>query len=181
MPDRRLDRWLASPTVRIHHERAAKADADSLWAAAGRVRLRDTRRLGRLVRWRIPGLDPWLTYRDLFRGYPFVVLEEDERLLLSGLVGRIWTLARDYPRLDNPDAFIAWDGRGTVRVLLAHWVREAADGRAELVSEARVEPVDRVAALRLRALWSVVGPFQRLVGSEPLEAAARAAERSASR
>jgi len=181
MAEARLDSWIAAPAVRIHHERAARADPDALWEAASRVRLRDTRSLGRMVRWRIPGLEPALTYHDLFRGYPFVVLEEDERLLLSGLVGRIWTLARDYPRLDNPDAFIAWDGRGTVRVLLAHWVREAADGRAELVSEARVEPVDRVAALRLRALWSVVGPFQRLVGSEPLEAAARAAERSASR
>jgi hypothetical protein len=165
--------------VRIHHERAAKADADSLWAAAGRVRLRDTRRLGRLVRWRIPGLDPWLTYQDLFRGYPFVVLEEGERLLISGLAGRIWTLARDYPRLERPEDFETWNRRATVRVIFGHWVRETGGGIAELVSEAWVEPVDRDAAIRLRALWSVIGPFQRLVGIEPLTLAARAAERDA--
>jgi hypothetical protein len=107
------------------------------------------------------------------------VLEEDDRLLVSGLVGRIWTLARDYPRLDGPEAFATWDRRGTARVLFAHWV-EAVDGGAELVSEARVEPVDRIAAMRLRALWSVVGPFQRLVAAEPLALAARAAERESS-
>lgn len=179
MPEGRLDSWLASPTVRIHHERTARADADTLWAAAGRVRLRDTRRLGRLVRWRIPGLDPRLTYHDLFRDYPFVVLEEDDRMLISGLAGRIWTLARDYPRLDGPDDFATWNTRATVRVLLGHWVRETGDGVAALVSEARVEPVDHAAAIRLRALWSVVGPFQRLVGAEPLTLAARAAEEGA--
>jgi hypothetical protein len=174
MPDTRLDAWIASPAVRIHHRRRAAAGPDALWAAASEVRLRDTRTLGRLVRWRIPGLDPALTYHDLFRGYPFTVLEEDDRRMVSGMAGRIWTLARDYPRLDGPEAFADWSQPGTVRVLIAHWVEPGAEG-SELVSEARVEPVDRVAALRLRALWSVMGPFQRLVGVEPLSLAARRA------
>jgi hypothetical protein len=173
-PEGRLDAWLGAPQVRTHHERAAPAPPDELWEAASRVRLADTRRLGRLVRWRIPGLDPELTYHDLFRAYPFTVLEEDDGMLLSGLCGRIWTLARDYPRLHGPDDFAAWDEPGTVRVLFGHWVRGAGD-EAELVSEARVEPTDRTAALRLRALWSVVGPFERLVAAEPLALAARTA------
>jgi hypothetical protein len=174
MADERLDAWLDSPQVRTHHRRRAGAAPEDLWAAASRVRLSDTRRLGRLVRWRIPGLDPDLTYHDLFRGDPFTVLEEGDGRLVSGLCGRIWTLARDYPRLDGSDAFAAWDEPGTVRVLLAHWVEPAAGG-AELVSEARVQPTDRVASLRLRALWSVVGPFDRLVGPEPLALATRLA------
>ena len=33
--------------------------------------------------------------------------------------------------------------------------------------------------LRLRALWSVVGPFERLVGAEPLALAVRRAESAA--
>jgi len=173
MESARLDGWLPAPAVRTYHRRTAATDPDALWAAATRVRLRDTRRLGRLVRWRLPGLAPDLTYHDLFRGEPFTVLEEGERLLVSGLCGRIWTLARDYPRLDGPEAFRAWDKRGTVRVLFAHWARPHPDG-AELVSEARVAPTDRVAAVRLRALWTVVGPFERLVGAEPLALAANA-------
>lgn len=176
MASERLDAWLGSPAVRTHHRRAARTSPEALWDCAHRVRLDDTRSLGRLVRWRIPGLAPGIAYKELFRGYPFTVLEEDERLLITGLCGRIWTLARDYPRLDGPDEFASWDEPGTVRVLLGHWVEDAGDGRAELVSEARVEPVDRAAALRLRALWTVVGRFERLVGAEPLALAARMAE-----
>jgi hypothetical protein len=174
-----LDAWLPAPAVRTHHERNAAADPDALWSAAARLRLADTRTLGRLVRWRIPGLDAGLTYHELFRGYPFTVLEEGERLLISGLCGRIWTLARDYPRLDGAGAFGAWSEPGTVRVLFAHWARPLPGGRAELVSEARVQPTDRHAARRMRALWSVIGPFERLVGAEPLALAARRAELSA--
>ena len=44
-------------------------------------------------------------FRRVFRTYPFTVLEEDEGLFISGLCGRIWTLARDYPDLAGPEAF----------------------------------------------------------------------------
>jgi hypothetical protein len=173
----RLDAWIPSPAVRTHHRRESQSSAVALWESAMRVRIDDTRSLGRLVRWRIPGLARGITYHELFRDYPFAVLEEDERLLIAGLCGRIWTVSRDYPRLDGPDAFRDWDEPGTVRVLFGHWVVDAGDGRAELVSEARVEPTDRAAAIRLRALWALIGRFERLVGAEPLELAARRAER----
>jgi hypothetical protein len=172
--DTRLDHWLPEPVVCTHHRRTAAAAPDDLWRAANGIRLKDTRTLGRLVRWRIPGLDGSLTYGELFRAYPFTVVEEGERHLLAGLCGRIWTLARDYPRLNGPEEFATWDEPGTVRVLFGHWVEEGADGSA-LVSEARVKPVDRTAGLRLRALWKVIGPFERLVGAEAI---ARATERS---
>jgi hypothetical protein len=181
MAQERLDAWLDSPVVRSHHRRRADADPEALWECATEVRLRDTGSLGRLVRWRIPGLAPDLTYHELFRGYPFVVLEEDERLLVSGLCGRIWTLARDYPRLGGADEFRAWDEPGTVRVAFGHWVEACADGGAELVSEARVEAVDRSAALRMRALWAVIGRFERLVGGEALALAASRAGPTAGR
>jgi hypothetical protein len=173
-----LNDWIADAAVRTVQRRTAKAAPEALWDAAGEVRLADTRRLGRMVRWRIPGLDGDLRYREMFRAYPFVVLEESENGLVSGLCGRIWTLARDYPRLEDADAFAGWDEPGTVRVLFGHWIVDDGDGRAELVSEARVEAVDRSAALRMRALWAVIGRFERLVGAEPLELAARAAERA---
>jgi hypothetical protein len=176
MATERLDAWLGSPAVRTHHRRTAAATPEALWERATEVRLSETRSLGRLVRWRIPGLDGDLTYHELFRGYPFCVLDEDHHLLITGLCGRIWTLARDYPRLGGPGEFADWDEPGTVRVLFGHWVRDAGDGRAELVSEARVQPVDGGSALRLRALWAVIGRFDRLVGAEPLELAARRAE-----
>ena len=176
MAAERLDAWLGAPAVRTHHRRTAAASTQALWDRATEVRLDETRTLGRLVRWRIPGLGPDPTYHELFRAYPFCVLEEDEHLLVTGLCGRIWTLARDYPRLAGPDEFRDWDEKGTVRVAFGHWVEPGEDGRAELVSEARVEPVDARAGLRLRALWTVIGRFERLVGAEPLDLAARRAE-----
>jgi hypothetical protein len=176
MSHERLDAWLGTPAVRTHHSRSAAAAPEDVWERATEVRLDETRSLGRLVRWRIPGLARDLTYHELFRAYPFCVLEEDHHLLITGLCGRIWTLARDYPRLDGPDDFAGWDEPGTVRVLFAHWVRDTGHGRAEIVSEARVQPVDARSALRLKALWAVIGRFDRLVGAEPLELAARRAE-----
>jgi hypothetical protein len=173
-PAELLDAWLPDPAVRTHHRRSAGADPGTVWSAARTLPLADTRRLGRLVRWRIPGLARDLTYGELFRAYPFVVLDEGEQHLVAGLCGRIWTLARDYPRLSGPDDFAAWDEPGTVRVLFGHWVEPNGAG-AELVSEARVQPTDRTSSLRLRALWKVIGPFERLVGGEALSAAVRRA------
>jgi hypothetical protein len=171
-----LDDWLANPAVRTRHHRRSTADADQLWAAAGAVCLSDARTLSRLVRWRIPGVGADQTFRELLRNYPFAVLDEGEHWSISGLCGRIWTLQRDYPRLDGPEDFRAWDEPGTARVLFAHWVEPDGDGSA-LVSEARVAPVDRRAALRLRSLWVVIGVFERFIGGEALALAAERAER----
>jgi hypothetical protein len=171
-----LDRWLPRPAIRAHHRRASTADADTLWRAALEVRLSDTRALGRVVRWRIPGTAADQPFGDLFRAYPFTVLEDGANLLVSGLCGRIWTPARDYPTLEGPGAFRDWHEPGTARVLFAHWTAPCPDGRTELISEARVQPVDRAAAIRLRVLWRVVGPFERLVGGDGLTTAVRRAE-----
>jgi hypothetical protein len=171
-----LDDWLANPAVRTRHRRRSSADGDGLWAAAGAVRLSDARRLSHLVRWRIPGTRADQTFRELLADYPFCVLDEGEHWSISGLAGRIWTLQRDYPRLSGPEEFRAWSEPGTARVLFAHWVEPDGDGCA-IVSEARVAPVDRRAALRLRSLWLVVGVFERLIGGEALALAVERAER----
>jgi hypothetical protein len=171
-----LDAWLPDPQVRTRHRYEAAADPAALWAAAGAVRVDETGPLGHLVRWRIPGLPDEVTFRAMFASSPFTVLAEGDAWSVSGLAGRIWTLRRDYPRLDGPEAFASWSGRGTVRVLFAHWTEPIVDGRSALVSETRVAPVDRAAAVRLRALWTVLGPWERLIGGEALARAARRAE-----
>jgi|SRR5215210_1148191 len=174
LPD--LDAWVPRPAVRTRHSREVAAPADAVWRAAREVRIQDTRTLGRLVRWRIPDTSPTTTYDELFRGYPFTVLHEGERHVVSGLCGRIWTLARDYPELRGVDEFATWREPGTVRVLFSHWVALRGDGRAALETEARVEPVDRNAAVRLKALWAVIGRFEPLVATEPLSLIARRAQ-----
>ena len=173
----RLESWLDTHQVCTHHRRTAAVEPAELWSAASSVRIAETHTLGRLVRWRIPGLSTDQTFHAMLRAYPFTVLEEGEAHSISGLCGKIWTLARDYPRLAGPEDFRTWSEPGTVRVLFAHWVVPT-EGGAELFSEARVQPVDRAASLRLKALWAVIGGFERLVGAEALTIAARKAERA---
>lgn len=170
-----LDDWLPDPAVRTSHRREADADAERLWHAAESVRLRDSPVLGRAVRWRIPSTSPELTFRDLFRSYPFTAIAEGDRWSVSGLCGRIWSLRRDYAHLDGLEEFLAWDEPNTVRVLLAHWVEPEGD-RSEIVSESRIKPVDRRAGMRVRALWAALGRFERLIGAEALKVAVRRAE-----
>jgi hypothetical protein len=170
-----LDAWLPEFAVRTRHRRRSPAAPERLWQAANEVRMADTSSLGRLVRWRIPGTRIDQTFGQLLAEYPFCVLDEGEHWSISGLCGRIWTLQRDYPRLDGPEDFRAWSEPGTVRVLIANWVDRHGDG-STIHFEARVAPVDRRAALRLRSLWVVIGVFERLIGGEAL---ALAAERAA--
>lgn len=172
-----LDDWLPDPAVRVSHRRAARCSPDALWSAAGQVRLEDTRVLGQLVRWRIPGLAADLRYVDLLRGEPFVLLEHTEHTLLSGLCGRIWTLRRDYPKLDGPEAFRAFDRPGQVRVLYANWVTETDNG-ASLHAEVRVGATDARARLGLTAVRPLISAFQNLIGTEALATAIRLASRT---
>ena len=169
-----LDAWLPDPQVTSRHRRTSRAAPADLWNAAREIRLDETRSLGRLVRWRIPGTQPDQRFTDLFARYPFAVLDEGPDWSISGLCGPIWTSARDYGRIDAR-TFRDWTRPGTVRVLFGHWVEDAEPGSA-LVSEARVGPTDRLARLQLRALWLLVRRFERVIGSEPLPLAVARAE-----
>ena len=171
-----LDGWLAEPTVRTSHSRSARATPARLWSEAQSLRVRDASKLAPLIRWRLPSVRTDVTFHELFRSHPFALLDAGDDWSISGLCGRIWTLAPDYPRISNAAEYRTWNEPGTVRVLFAHWVRELDDGRAELVSEARVKPVDRGASLRLRGIWTLVRPFEFLIGGEALAIAARRAE-----
>ncbi len=143
------------------------------------MRLSDTRLLGRLVRWRIPGLASDLAFDELFRSPPFLVLAEDDQALVSGLVGRIWTLRRDYPQLQDPEEFRDWSTPGTARVVFANWVEtESSGGRSTIRAEARVEPIGVQGKVGVAAVRGLVSAFGSLVGSDGIEIAARRAERS---
>lgn len=172
-----LDAWLPDAALQIRHRRESSASGEALWEAARSVRIADTALLGRLIRWRIPGTPPGLEFDELFRSPPFLVLEEHDELLVSGLVGRIWTLRRDYPHLDDPEQFREWSTRGTARVVFANWVERGEHDRAALCSEARVEPIGAQGRLGLAAVRPLIRRFHNLVGSNGIQAAVRLAER----
>ena len=172
-----LDKWLPDPALRVIHTRESSASADDLWRAARSVQLADAALLGRLVRWRIPGLPREEGFDQLFRQPPFMVLEEADSLLVSGLVGRIWTLRRDYPQLRSGEEFRKWSQGGTARVVIANWITPADNGGCILSAEARVDAFGAGGRIGLSAVRPLVRSFQYLIGSDALAAAVRRAER----
>jgi hypothetical protein len=172
IPD--LDHWLPKPSLRIRHRRESPAAPDRLWEAARSVRLSDTRMLGRLVRWRIPGVPARISFDEMFRNAPFIVLAQTDHALLSGLVGKIWTLRRDYPELEDPEEFRRWSAKGTVLVLFANWVEPAHAGSA-VVSETRVKALGAEGRVGLAAVRPIVAAFHNLVSSDAMQVALRRA------
>jgi hypothetical protein len=174
-----LDQWLADPAVRVVHRRQSRASPDRLWDAAQAVTVQQAALLGRLIRWRIPGTGSEVSFGELFRNPPFIVLDEplDQHALVSGLVGRIWTLRRDYPRLTDPEQFRGWSQRGTARVLFANWVSHGGSDTSTLTSEARVEAIGTQGRVGVAAVRPLVSAFHNLIGSDGIEAAIRRAER----
>lgn len=170
-----LDLWLKRPALRIVHSRSSRASAEQLWSAAREIELGEVGLLGRLVRWRIPGTQARQSLEQLFTTPPFSVLAREELALVSGLVGRIWTMRRDYPQLQEPEDFRDWSRRGTVRVAFAHWV-EPEDTGSKLHVEARVQAFGAQGRVGLAAVRPLVRSFQHLIGSEGIAAAVRRAE-----
>jgi hypothetical protein len=171
-----LDAWLPDPAIRVTHRRASSAAPDRLWDATRAVRLSDTRLLGRLIGWRIPGVRAAMTFDALFRAQPFVVVGEEELALVSGLVGRIWTLRRDYPDLSEPEEFAAWSTPGTAKVVFANWVDADSDEGAVLRSETRVQAFGVQGQVGLTSVRPLIGAFNHLVFSDAMAVAVRRAE-----
>jgi hypothetical protein len=173
MPD--LDHWIANPSMRVTYRRESDANPDRLWDACREVTLTETRRLGRILRWRIPGLAPDLRFDEMFRAPPFLVLADDQNghALISGLVGRIWTLRRDYPRLSDPEEFREWSNSGTAKVVFANWIEESPTA---VCAEVRVAAIGAQGRLGVAAVRPLVSAFGSLIGSDGLEAAVRRAE-----
>ena len=172
-----LDAWLPDPAVRVLHRRESSASPERLWEAAHEIQVSDTRVLGRLVRWRIPGLAANVTFYDIFRHDPFMAITESDGALVSGLVGRIWTLRRDYPELDDAEQYRQWSKPGTAKVLFANWVEAVRPGRAVLGAEVRVQAFGTQGRIGLTSVRPLIRGFQGLVGTEALAAAVRRAER----
>jgi hypothetical protein len=170
-----LDDWLPDPAIRVAHRVPSKASPTELWGAASGLTLAQSPVLGRLVQWRIPGTTRELSFDRLLREPPFLVLAEGEHSLLSGLVGRIWTLRRDYPTLPDPERFRAFSEKGSARVAIRIWAEEDPRGGA-LCTEARVEALGVQGQVGVAAVRPLVRGFQHLIGSEALRAATRRAE-----
>jgi hypothetical protein len=157
--------------------RTSHATPDELWDAALNVRLRDAPRLNRLIRWRLGNHapSPDVKFEEFFRTGIFMLLEEGERLSISGVAGKIWAPSGDYAQFETAGDYRQYRERGTAKVVLKNEVREHERG-SEIVSEARIWCADRRTQLIFRPFWAVVRPFARFVYSEGFGMAVKRAE-----
>ena len=173
-----LDRWAPDPAITIRHQRRSRVGVEALWSAAEQVRLRDARLLGRLIAWRIEGVDRRQTFGGFFRSPPFVVLDEQATGVTSAVAGRIWVVRGGLGRLGTVEEFEAWDEPGTVKVIFRNWVEPDEQSTGSWIrSEVRVQPVDQRGRSQLRLVAPVVSGAQQLIGAEGLRAAVKRAER----
>ena len=175
-----IDDWLPGCHAKMHFARTSRVSPDELWAAAQAVRIRDAPRLARTIRWRLGrhAPPPETTFEEFFRTGIFMLLEEGERLYISGVAGRIWAPAGPYAQFETAAEYREWRRRGTAKVVVKTEVRPHARG-SEIVNEAHVWCADRRTQLIFRPFWAVVSPLARFVYSEGLTAAVRRAEAGA--
>jgi hypothetical protein len=169
--------WLPGCHARLHHERASSASPEVLWDAAMSVRLRDAPRLARLIRWRLGkhAPPPDTTFEEFFRTGIFMLLEEGERLSISGVAGKIWAPSGDYAQFETAGDYRQYRARGTAKVVLKTEVRDHERG-SQIVNEARIWCADRRTHLIFRPFWTIVHPFARFIYHEGFGVAVKRAE-----
>ena len=169
--------WLPGCHARLHLTRASTASADELWEAAQNVRLGDAPRLCRLIRWRLGkhAPPPDTTFEEFFRTGIFMLLEEGERLFISGVAGKIWSPSGEYAQFETAGEYREYQQRGTAKVVLKIEVREDERG-SRIVSEARIWCADGRTQMVFRPFWALVSPLGRFVYSDGFAAVVRRAE-----
>jgi hypothetical protein len=169
--------WLPGCHARLRRARVSTATPEELWEAAQSVRLRDAPRLGRVVRWRLGkhAPPPETTFEEFFRTGIFMLLEEGERLYISGVAGKIWAPSGEYAQFETAGEYREYRARGTAKVVTKIAVREHERG-SQIVTEARVWCADRRTQLIFRPFWALVAPLARFIYSDGFAAAVKRAE-----
>jgi hypothetical protein len=176
-----LDRILPDWEFGNRHAISVPAPRDKVYAAALAYRLDDSWIVRALFRMRGLGRPPG-NYRDAMRWAGFAVLaEEPNRELVLGIAGRFWAIRERQNLLRTPDeaAFRAFNEPGCAKAAMNFRVEDEADGRTRLLTETRVQCLDRAALRSFRLYWTAIGPFSGLIRRVMLGGIAREAERGA--
>ena len=172
-----LDPWLPDYQVCSLQRRASSADPDTLWEAAGLVRVDDTRVLRPLIGARLGPHAPsaQTTFRELFRSGIFTLLEEGDHYSISGIAGCLWSPRGDYARFESAADYKEYEPPNRAKGAVLTQVREHERG-SEIVTEIRVWCTDRGAWMRFRPVWTIVAPFMRFVRMDLLRQVTKRAE-----
>jgi hypothetical protein len=115
----------------------------------------------------------------MLAGFGFAVLaERPGREIVAGITGRFWVL-RERGNLERPvdlDAFKAFDRSGWAKGVMSIRVEPFDDAWTNLMTETRVQCLDRGARRRFALYWTLIDVFSGWIRRDMLRAMARSAE-----
>jgi hypothetical protein len=175
-----IDEVLPEFDVRTRHSRHVAASPESVWRAVERYDLSRDGSLPVRALFRLRGLPaPRGSSREMLAGFGFVVLaERPGEEIVAGITGRFWVL-RERGNLERPadlEAFKAFHRPGWAKGVMSIGVEPLDDGSTNLVTETRVQCLDRRARLRFALYWTLIDVFSGWIRRDMLRAMARSAE-----
>jgi hypothetical protein len=158
-----LDEVLPDYDFRSRHGRTVAAAPEALCWAVERYRLdRDGSLLMRSL-FRLRGLAvPRGNLRDALDGSRFtLVAERPGEEIVAATTGRFWAI-RERANMEAPDdlnAFLAFDRPGWAKAAVAIRAEPRDDAATDLVTETRVQCIDRGAQRRFAVYWMLINVF----------------------
>jgi hypothetical protein len=183
---RLIDEWLPVFDVATRHEIDVHASPERTFEAIRRTDLGSSAvvRMLFLLR-RLPAVltgsrrsrasAPALTLDKFLEGGFVQLGERRPSEIALGLVGRYWTPSGGLVRLDAA-GFRAFDRPGYARAVWTFQLLPRDDGVTRVVTETRVQCLDRGSRIRFRLYWLIVRPFSGIVRRQALRAIRREAE-----
>jgi hypothetical protein len=106
----------------------------------------------------------------------FLILEDAPDEVIVGVIGKFWQAAAAPLRLASPEEFRAFRTEGYARGIMDFTLRDLGDGRVQVRTETRVQPLGPVAARRFGLYWFFVHPGSALLRRTWLRAIKKRAE-----
>jgi hypothetical protein len=117
---------------------------------------------------------PSISFGDITEGDEWVILDEDDRELAAGAIGRFWQSDFGWATPEAAD-FAAFEEPGYAKTGISLSVHPYGQ-RTLLVYESRTETTDPAARRRFARYWVVLAPFVRILMRSALAAITREAE-----
>jgi hypothetical protein len=106
----------------------------------------------------------------------FTVLDQDDREVVFGLIGRFWRPDFGLAAIADGTAFAAFDEAGVIKLALNFSTEPHSPDRIRLTTETRAFCPDRASRLKLMPYWYAVRPFSGLIRGRILASVKRSSE-----
>ena len=182
-----LDRWLPEYRHNEVHEAVITAPLDAVRRAVREVTGEEIGLARLLFAIRaVPALllgrpVPKRTYDqrilDAITAVGFLVLSDAPDEVIVGVIGKFWLPAASTVPLASPEDFRAFHTEGYARGIMDFTLQDLGNGRVQVRTETRVQPLGPSAVRRFGLYWFFVHPGSALLRRTWLRAIKRRAER----